>query len=366
MSGVANRPDPSSYWKVLHDEINKRSTAPNPVAFAHRFGPWSGDLRTIIQVLGTSFVLPQVLSGAWSFKLNAPGIPRGVIVKGSVNGQTLVWPAANIVVRVMDAALEPEFLSNVLTARRLYPHLTPLQLGSASTDSGLIVATERFYKPNRRLRWRAFNRQLDTLMPQLLNDDAIDWKSSADSKSALSAVTQSLESTQLSQFDKLNEEFETIRHALLDLITALRNDKGAQLQLRRFSHGDLMPSNIILVPHGSVIVDWTNGGFHNFAFDLMVTEVYSPASVSWSLLGHGEVLSATGTAFRGQVRHFQHWYQDCVGEPLKEETLRCAMLISLAEFTLKKFKRYQSPMWYEEGSNVLEMVSKVLDRMSGR
>ena len=312
----------------------------------------------------------HIRNGNFRFGKNHYGMPRDAALKASLNGYVVLDGHLGLVIRGARIQEGVEALvQNAQTARAHFMCLTP-ELLSSFADGEFEFFIEAYVQHRSHLDWPVFRRTvLPVLAKQLLEVQGVARPGVSNGADSLHPSISELLSEPPSSFSVLDESLSTVQNLFLEQLHPHRSDVAAFSavhQPQRIVHGDLTPSNLLTHSGGMVLVDWTNGGWHNFAYDLLVTEIYFDSRHKWEVLRASQSRVRDNLPlFHGQLEYYTVWYERYTGRPLTESVLRAAIIISLAEFTVKNFRRHRSEAWQREGSAVLKLACNVARYLAG-
>lgn len=124
-----------------------------------------------------------------------------------------------------------------------------------------------------------------------------------------------------------------------------------------FSHGDLVPNNIIQKSGQFYILDWDNGGWHNYLYDLFMQDFYFMDRQVWTEFIHNDYLSEKNrNMFNGWIVAYLRLFQKGLNTKFRNEQIQVSLIICLAEIAHKNFLRHQSRENRHEGKVLLDIV----------
>jgi len=281
---------------------------------------------------------------------------KRIIIKKSLNGVVIFNLTDKCVIKVINRFLEPEFLKNALRAKKLLPNNVP-DIKKSGEKGSYFYLISQFYKKDRIVKWEKWNETLEELTPIFSN---------LYSKSKLYTITpivyiekivNKLDSIVKGKdylVDKFNQTSDLLKKCLSKYYV-----KDVNLY-KKFSHGDLVPNNIIETKNEFYICDWANGGIQNIFYDLMMQNFYNPEAVVWKNFKNIDfTASKDKDIFFGWAVNYIKIFEKVLASRISNAVLRFSMIVSLAELAVKNFLRYQSLQEYHDGEKMLDNVYRI-------
>lgn len=279
-----------------------------------------------------------------------------IIISPSLNSVLVFNLIKQKVLKIVNKELEPNFLNNELIANRLVPQYTPKIISSGQRQYYYYIITQ-YYDKKKSITWKQWPAMLQKLLPfftQLYKNHKITIHSSDD---YVNNIKQQLNNCAKNKKYLLNKFGEV--NKLLQKCLNRYQVSGAQIYTT-FTHGDLLPNNIIITSDSFYICDWTNGGEHNIMYDLMIQNVYAPQSKSWQQFDSINFINCDDKEiFFGWTRNFLENTQQSYQIILNNDIIRLSLILSLAEIAIKNFLRHQSKEECQEGISMLLNVEKI-------
>lgn len=333
-------------------------------------GPWFGNFVGLLSHLGIATLIHFGRRGLVRAYQNRVDLPSNVLVKSSPNGYVMLCPQSGLVIRAGRVGFEnPSAAALSVEASLLYPGIAP-QIVYQDIDQGFEFWIEPFFQTVKRLTWRHWRDSLSVVTSDLLRASASHVRfGGTASPHAVWSEIQALSAEPPSGFSDLDKQFGVVVKALEEVHRASKVSMGARPGKPlpfRFAHGDLTPSNVVLSERGRTLVDWSNGGWSNFAYDLMINAIYHPERGDFRLISGMSIRELeVQEVFQGQLPAYGAWYREVTGTDLDNETLRVAVAFACADFAVKRYRRYRSLAWNREGGEVLSLASRALWNLAG-
>lgn len=280
-------------------------------------------------------------------------INKEFIVRKSLNGAIVINFTDKEVVKFARKSLEPNFIQNEITANKLLPKNTPMILSYGERGNYCFVVTS-YYKRSRNIEWGEWDNTLAEIS-QILDDFyRNNVLVSIKSSEYVQEILNNLDNVATNK-KYLVVEFEEIILLLKKCFEEFQWENFILYKI--FSHGDLVPNNIIRTIDNTYICDWTNGGLHNIFYDPMMQYFYFTNHELWKRFNTID--------FNDDLIHckrlitFLNLYRRNYNLSFTNKQIKLSFLISLAEVGLKNFLRHQSEEEFLEGENLLKLVREI-------
>lgn len=307
-----------------------------------------GDVRTVFN-LSTVAVMQKWFSSK-VVVVDLPLPARGILLK-SLNGVTVIDCADQKVIKIINQRLEPLFLENEVRAHALLPTNTPRIVESGSCEGYSYVVTQLESK-KKVVYWSEWA----CLLPHVFAVIAGAQKTlqPVEAHAYVARIKEQLKEVGLT-LTFLRSEF----NQCADLLNrCLQTYTGSGRAYQVFSHGDLVPNNVIVTSKNILLCDWANGGVLNSTYDLMMQDFYSPHRLTWKNFAKIDFsLDERAELFFGSGPRFFNMQQSTAKiEPFTNQEIRQGLVLALCELTIKNALRYQSEGEWQDGRGMLENV----------
>jgi hypothetical protein len=297
------------------------------------------------------------------YKAKGRKLYKGIAVKNSLNGFTILNYQNHSVIKSLNLQFEPQFMLNEIRAKEMYTEFVPkIILQTNYKNNGIIVS--ELIKTSQKKNTINWNMEFPKIATTILKQDKI-----IDNIFVMPLARQrfdlliELENLKPSNNRDYNDLFLKNRDILNIILNQniFTKELETTLSLKRFSHGDLMPSNVIHKHDIFYIIDWANGGIHNYYFDLVIQEIYKPNSYAWSSLADLNFsVAQEKQIFSNGLSVFNEFQELNLGEKVNEHTVIISMILSIGEFLIKNFSRHDNEIAQNEGMKILKMVETIL------
>ena len=202
---------------------------------------------------------------------------KEIIILKSLNGIILFNLTDELVIKIINKIFEPNFLKNELQAKKTLPENVPAVINHGLMDNYYYI-TWKLYAKSEKINWKDWSKTLKILNPIIAKLYKNNKLIILNSDEYITQIINNLDSISKDKKYLINE-FNEIKK-LLESCIARYYIKNINLY-KIFSHGDLVPNNIIKTQDNLYLCDWTNGGIHNIFYDLMIQNFYKPNSMVW-------------------------------------------------------------------------------------
>jgi hypothetical protein len=292
------------------------------------------------------------------------GVPGELFFRRALNGFILIDTQKSLVAKALDWEFEPNFLKNEYASMKICPQITNRIIKSFRLDNYDVLISTFLPKS-----WSHSNSAWPSIFPSIIarvleNQRPINHNFLQNSAKKINLHQIDSHSTKEmhafdSQFDLLQIEIESL--------LKLDNFSGISIDSIPFviAHGDLMPSNLLLSNRASFLrIDWVNGGFHNFFYDLSIQEIYNPTSVAWSRFFQLDLDEISRTKlYSNGIDTYLNFYSIFTGKKLSIEVLNYGLILSIKEFTFKNYLRHRNINNLDEGNQVLNICLEIVSNI---
>ena len=289
------------------------------------------------------------------------GVRGELFFRRALNGFILIDVQNGLVAKALDWEFEPNFLENEYASMKICPQIT-----------NRIIKT---------FRLNNYDILISTFLPKSRSHSNSAWPSIF--PSIISKVLehqQPINHNFLQNSAKTNFLFQSHSHSTKEMhgfdsqFNLLQTEIESLLKLDNFSgisitsipfvlaHGDLVPSNLLLSNRdNSLLIDWVNGGFHNFFYDLAIQEIYNPTSVAWSRFFQLDLVEISRTRlYSNGIDTYVDFYSKFTGKKLLTEVLNYGLILSIKEFSFKNYFRHRNINNLDEGNRVLNICLEIV------
>lgn len=285
-------------------------------------------------------------------------IDKSVVIKYSLNGILVLDYLNSISIKIIDGVHESEFLTNENISKELYPSLC-LKGTENKIYKNYFIYKSRLLKSSWKYNLSKWNFIEELIYSKLLNKNC--GKSNYNIiliGDYLRFISDEVDGCINDDYAYFKENIISIKYQFHDALQILYSNKILnQPSIRKFSHGDVMPSNVIIEEGEPLLIDWANGGYLNFLYDYSIKYIYNPELyASTNIL---ELISGKNKI----IEYFSKFYFDITKIKLSEENFRIHILISVMEFAIKNFKRHQNIESIHDGQEVLALAESCLAKI---
>lgn len=272
----------------------------------------------------------------------------------SLNGFVVINLEKGWVKKFLLVEHEPNFVKNEIIASELYSENTA-EITSVYRIGDYAGVAQKFVAGNRSLSWADWSLGLPALLAMLHLYSGFFGEISASEKCV--EIENSLD--QVAAKDKFFQKFHNRVHSRLKFI--LRHYlQNSPTTYRVFCHGDLTPNNVLNFQGKNYFIDFTNGGIHNFTYDLLVQNIYHPNSPTWLEFDHLDfITNCDPSVFFGASAFFFELVSSSKGISLENRDVQFSLVVALAEIYIKNNKRHQSDDW-GEGEEFIRNIEIIL------
>lgn len=280
-----------------------------------------------------------------------------LIIYLSLNGLVLIIPSKKIVLKIVDASFEPNFLSLELNARRIYGNQHTVEILKKFDNKKYYGIVYKYIPRIKAIKWneewvscleKFFLMQLCNSPISFYPSNKIFEKTKLEVKSASEKDVLSLCSKGLIKkiLNLLSEYY--VKDILIPI-----ND----------AHGDLTINNVLRNTNSDYYIDFANGGKHVFIYDLMIQEFYkSKNSLLWKNFDKFDFINSTDPrVFFGLSRLFFTKAKELKKIDYSNNIIRFFFILSLSDLLVKNCNRYQSGDDNKGGLEMMNLINIILD-----
>jgi hypothetical protein len=292
------------------------------------------------------------------------GVSGELFFRRALNGFILIDVKNGLVAKALDWEFEPNFLKNEYASMKICPQITNRMIKEFRLDNyDILIST--FLPKSRSYSNSAWPSIFPRIISRVLENQRPIYRNFLqNSEKENNLYQRHSQSTKEmhgfdSQFDLLQIEIESLLE--------LDNFLGISITSIPFvlAHGDLVPSNLLLSNRDSfLLIDWVNGGFHNFFYDLAIQEIYNPTSVAWSRFFQLDLAEISRTKlYSNGIDTYVNFYSKFTGKKLSIEILNYGLILSIKEFAFKNYLRHRNINNLDEGNRVLSICLEIVSTM---
>lgn len=285
-------------------------------------------------------------------------IDKEFIIRKSLNGAILINFTDKRVIKFAKKYFEPNFIQNEIKAQELLPRNTPKILDYGENGSYYFIVAD-YREKNKNVDWLDWSNELIKISPILdefcKNNKLVTIKSDDYVLETLRNLDSAIENKKY-----LIVEFEEIVFLLKKCFEDFQHEK--LLLYKIFSHGDLVPNNVIETADDTYICDWTNGGLHNIFYDAMMQYFYFSQNELWEKFN---IINFDNNDLPccERLNYFIDLYKKNYKLSFTDNQIKLSLLISLSEVGLKNFLRHQSAEEFLEGESLLSLIREICNNI---
>lgn len=292
------------------------------------------------------------------------GFSTSLFIRASLNGLIVIDTHNNLVAKALKWEFEPNFLRNQINASTICPNIVEGTIRTQRFDDFDILFSSYFP-----VSWNYPSSAWSDVFPRLILE-VLKNQVVVDVKNQEEIISEPRMKGQYSTSEKVFHEYDIQYCDLqknIDRLIQSRDFFGIQPNLARvvFSHGDLMPSNLLERRNQSpILIDWVNGGFHNLFYDLTIQEVYNPSSEAWVNFFQLELCDIISKRlYSNGLTAYKKIYQEKCRQSMTINDLNHGVLSSLKEFASKNYLRHRNSENLDEGVKVIRGISEIVERV---
>lgn len=268
------------------------------------------------------------------------------------------------VIKIIDLKFEPSSCNNEMKARRIYSAITVNPIFVVYKNSVGILKYP-YIKITDAANWVNWYEFLNKIYDKILTKDSLSRV-----KNMTILEFNSLLAEKLENIDNLSfKPFQKLTNAFLSQITLYRNNLNLRdcsqkvTLIERFSHGDLTPNNLLISGDKYYLIDWINGGDHNFLLDLICPYIYFPQNQFWKLFvnsKHDQLDLGPSKISNLNYQKFKNFFFYSSGQNLSKLNLNINLIFCLIELFEKNYLRHSVGYNCKEGRKILQMIYQII------
>lgn len=271
----------------------------------------------------------------------------------TLNGYSFFNLSKGLVLKLTEFKYEPNFLFNFQTAYQSLPNNVS-KIKKSGTRGKYCYVVSELISNTKKISWKKWCK----VLPQITHlIKKLFFSTSPETISANIYAKEILEKMYKDKIGKknLNKEYTEIIGLIEQCIK--KYSVNDCLLYRTFTHGDLVPNNVLVSASEYYIVDWDNAGYQNILYDLFIQDFYYVDKPVWREFDKANFISNPSELFFfGWVDEYIKMVNNGLGVTLTNEQIKVSLIICLSEIARKSYLRYQSFENSDNGKKMLDIV----------
>jgi len=353
---ISNEVLPTLQWLINKQGTSIAETRGYWYFSPANFGGYCDKFRDMIKIKQWNFLKSVLESTKIERKRRFIDSDDNLVLLPSLNGVLLVNCSQKYVAKIINRKYESNYLNNELVASKSLPDNTP-EMINHGTKGKYFYIVSKFVARDRKVRWNTWGDVLSKITPLIKQTYLSNRILKFSSETYLRRIQNELENLHSSK-RYLNREFSESGKLLKKCLTKY-SVKGHKIY-KVFSHGDLVPNNVIVKGGKYYICDWASGGIQNYFYDLFVQDFYFTSKPVWKNFDRVDFYKKNqDSIFFGWSKDYINIFNKHLGIKIGNDEVRFSIILSLAEKSIKSYLRYQDKKDHTLGEGVFNNISKI-------